>query len=100
MTFMAQACILHGSINCPMCNPPFQYWSAPTPQPWVCPKCQSVYGPTAHECHRCNPPVSYTVTCIAQGKPAALPCEHQWHGPGSEKYCLKCGVDISATRSE
>lgn len=25
--------------------------------PWICPKCQSVYGPMQMECYRCNAPV-------------------------------------------
>jgi len=27
---------------------------APDPQPWICPKCGNVYGPTVTECARCN----------------------------------------------
>ena len=26
----------------------------PPPQPWLCPKCSRVYGPTATECKPCN----------------------------------------------
>jgi hypothetical protein len=54
--------------RCQGCSYTPFFYQPLAPQPWTCPKCQSIYGPAAHECHRCNPPVSYTVTCIAQGK--------------------------------
>lgn len=29
---------------------------------WICPRCDSVYGPTIQECTRCNPPHEFKAT--------------------------------------
>lgn len=36
--------------------PPYE----PMASAWQCPKCNSVYGPAAHECWRCNGAVKIT----------------------------------------
>lgn len=36
-------------------NPPLAFGS-----PWICPRCNSVYGPMVQECMRCNRPHGIT----------------------------------------
>jgi hypothetical protein len=74
--------VLYVQMLCPDCGKPTRYTDDPTAdsrdfcqcpprpvsipslwygQPWICPKCGSVWGPGVRGCEECNPPSRVTV---------------------------------------